>query len=109
MPRGRGRPIRRRSRSKGFGGRGVVGIVTDYRGDTWRSIYTVSLVGAVYVLHAFQKESKMVLPLWKRNWTLSGGGWPRRNAATQNGRIDMTKTTKKTAPKSITESSGKVF
>lgn len=43
---------------KGFGGRGVVEIVTDYRGDTWRSVYTVRFEGAVYVLHAFQKKSK---------------------------------------------------
>lgn len=33
-------------------------IVTDHRGDTWRSVYTVRFEGAVYVLHAFQKKSK---------------------------------------------------
>jgi len=43
---------------KGFGGRGVVEIATDYRGNTWRSVYTVRFEGAVYVLHAFQKKSK---------------------------------------------------
>ena len=43
---------------KGFGGRGVLEIVTDHRGDTWRSVYTVRFEGAVYVLHAFQKKSK---------------------------------------------------
>jgi phage-related protein len=43
---------------KGFGGRGVMEIVTDQRGDTWRSVYTVRFEGAVYVLHAFQKKSK---------------------------------------------------
>jgi phage-related protein len=43
---------------KGFGGRGVVEIVTDYRGDTWRSVYTVHFEGAIYVLHAFQKKSR---------------------------------------------------
>jgi predicted XRE-type DNA-binding protein len=32
-----------------------------------------------------------------------------RNATTQKGRIDMTRTPKKTAPRSITESSGNVF
>jgi phage-related protein len=42
---------------KGFGGRGVLEIVTDHRGDTWRSVYTVRFEGAVYVLHAFQKKS----------------------------------------------------
>jgi phage-related protein len=43
---------------KGFGGRGVLEIVTDHRGDTWRSVYTVRFQSAVYVLHAFQKKSK---------------------------------------------------
>src|SRR5256885_15846954 len=43
---------------KDFGGRGVLEIVTDHRGDTWRSVYTVRFEDAVYVLHAFQKKSK---------------------------------------------------
>ena len=43
---------------KGFGGAGVVEIVTDFDGDTFRAVYTVRLAGAVYVLHAFQKKSK---------------------------------------------------
>ena len=41
---------------KGFGG--VIEIVADHRGDTWRAVYTVRFEGAVYVLHAFQKKSK---------------------------------------------------
>jgi phage-related protein len=40
------------------GGAGVVEIVDDHRGDTFRTVYTVRLVSAVYVLHAFQKKSK---------------------------------------------------
>lgn len=43
---------------KGFGGSSVVEIVSDFRGDTYRAVYTVRLAGAVYVLHAFQKKSK---------------------------------------------------
>jgi phage-related protein len=43
---------------KGFGGAGVVEIVTDFDGDTFRAVYTVRLAGAVYVLHALQKKSK---------------------------------------------------
>ncbi|MHB8301769.1 MAG: type II toxin-antitoxin system RelE/ParE family toxin [Acidobacteriaceae bacterium] len=42
---------------RGFGG-GVLEIVSDHRGDTFRAVYTVRLVGRVYVLHAFQKKSK---------------------------------------------------
>jgi phage-related protein len=43
---------------KGFGGAGVVEIVKDHRGDTFRTVYTVRFAGAVYVLHVFQKKSK---------------------------------------------------
>jgi phage-related protein len=42
----------------GFGGAGVVEIVKDFRGDTFRAVYTVRFAGAIYVLHAFQKKSK---------------------------------------------------
>ncbi len=42
----------------GFGGAGVVEVVKDYRGDTFRAVYTLRHAGVVYVLHAFQKKSK---------------------------------------------------
>jgi phage-related protein len=43
---------------KGMGGAGVVEIVEDFRGDTFRTIYTVRFSSAVYVVRAFQKKSK---------------------------------------------------
>ena len=43
---------------KGFGGAGVVEIIDDHQGDTFRTVYTVKFAEAVYVLHAFQKKSK---------------------------------------------------
>ena len=43
---------------KGFGGRGVLEIIEDFDGDTYRAIYTVRFAGVIYVLHAFQKKSK---------------------------------------------------
>jgi phage-related protein len=43
---------------KGFGGAGVLEIVEDFRGDSYRCVYTVKFADAVYVLHAFQKKSK---------------------------------------------------
>jgi len=43
---------------KGFSGAGVLEIVDNYDGDTYRTVYTVKLAGVVYVLHAFQKKSK---------------------------------------------------
>src|SRR5450755_2404527 len=42
----------------GFGGAGVLEVVRDFRGDTFRAVYTVRYAGALYVLHAFQKKSK---------------------------------------------------
>jgi phage-related protein len=43
---------------KGFGGAGVLEVVEDHDGDTFRAVYTVKFASAVYVLHAFQKKSK---------------------------------------------------
>src|SRR5436309_822100 len=43
---------------KGFGGAGVVEIVEDHDGDTYRAVYTVRFAEIVYVLHAFQKKSR---------------------------------------------------
>ncbi len=43
---------------KGFGGAGVLEVVEDYDGDTYRAVYTVKLASVVYALHAFQKKSK---------------------------------------------------
>lgn len=38
-------------------GPGVLEIVEDHRGDSYRAVYTVRFAQAVYVLHAFQKKS----------------------------------------------------
>jgi phage-related protein len=43
---------------RGFGGRGVLEIVDDFDGDTYRAVYTIKFARVVYVLHAFQKKSK---------------------------------------------------
>lgn len=42
---------------RGFGGAGVVEMIEDHDGNTYRAVYTVKFEGAVYVLHAFQKKS----------------------------------------------------
>ncbi len=47
-----------RTPSRGRGeGPGVFEIVSDYRSDTYRAVYTVRLENAIYVLHASQKKS----------------------------------------------------
>ena len=43
---------------RGFKGAGVLEIVEDYDGDTFRAVYTVRFAQRIYVLHAFQKKSK---------------------------------------------------
>jgi len=43
---------------KGFGGAGVLEVVDDFDGDTFRAVYTVRFTRVVYVLHAFQKKSR---------------------------------------------------
>lgn len=43
---------------QGFGGAGVLEIIDDFDGDTYRAVYTVKFKGVVYALHAFQKKSK---------------------------------------------------
>ena len=42
----------------GFGSAGVLEVVEDDRGDTYRAVYTVKFAGWIYVLHCFQKKSK---------------------------------------------------
>ena len=44
---------------RGFGGAGILEVVDDYGGGTYRAVYTVQFPGRVYVLHAFQKKSKI--------------------------------------------------
>jgi phage-related protein len=43
---------------KGFGGAGVLELIEDDAGGTYRAVYTVRHATAVYVLHVFQKKSK---------------------------------------------------
>ena len=43
---------------KGFGGAGVLEVLEDDAGGTYRAVYTVKFDEAVFVLHCFQKKSK---------------------------------------------------
>lgn len=43
---------------KGFGCAGVLEVVEDDAGGTYRAVYTVKFEKAVFVLHCFQKKSK---------------------------------------------------
>lgn len=43
---------------KGFAGAGVLEVVENDAGGTYRAVYTVKFTEAVFVLHCFQKKSK---------------------------------------------------
>ncbi len=55
---------------KSFGGRGVLEIIEDHDGGTYRAVYTVKFSTAVYVLHAFQKKAKSGIATPKRELDL---------------------------------------
>lgn len=42
---------------KGFGSAGVVEVVEDCEGNTYRAVYTVRFARGIFVLHVFQKKS----------------------------------------------------
>jgi len=58
MRRSAARNIRLSKALKGFGGRSVLEIVAPGDRATYRAVYTVRFLEAIYVLHAFQKKSK---------------------------------------------------
>jgi phage-related protein len=60
---------------KGFGGAGVLELVEDDSGGTYRAVYTVRFPEAVFVLHCFQKKSK------------TGIGTPRKDIETIRTRL----------------------
>ena len=43
---------------KGFGSAGVLEVVEDWQGNTYRAVYTVRFACGVFVLHVFQKKAK---------------------------------------------------
>jgi phage-related protein len=43
---------------KGFGGAGVLEVVKESSGGTFRVVYTVCFEDAIYVLHVIQKKAK---------------------------------------------------
>jgi len=55
---------------KGFGGAGVLEVVEDDEGGTYRAVYTVRFDEAVFVLHCFQKKSKSGVATPKQDMTI---------------------------------------
>jgi phage-related protein len=56
---------------QGFGSAGVLEVIEDSIGSTYRAVYTVRFANAVYVLHCFQKKSSGGSKHRRSSWTLS--------------------------------------
>ena len=56
--------------AKPMKGLNAVEIVSDYRGDAYRGIYSTRFKGHLYVLHCFQKKSKTGTKTPKRDLEL---------------------------------------
>ena len=54
----------------GFGSAGVLEIVEDWRGNTYRAVYTVRFAAAVFALHVFQKKAKRGIATPKQDMEL---------------------------------------
>ena len=55
---------------QGFGGAGVLEVVENDEGGTYRAVYTVRYTEAVFVLHCFQKKSSHGIATPKANLDL---------------------------------------
>lgn len=55
---------------KGFGGRSVIELMEDDRGDTYRAVYTIKFKETIYVLHVFKKKSTKGIATPKKDMDL---------------------------------------
>jgi phage-related protein len=53
---------------KGYGGAGVLEVVDDFDGDTFRAVYTVRFAEIVYVLMHSRRNQNGVSPRPRRRW-----------------------------------------
>jgi phage-related protein len=59
---------------------GLIELVDDFDGDTYRAVYTVKLANVVYVLHVFQKKSTRGIATPKHEIDLIKARWQRAKA-----------------------------
>lgn len=55
---------------KGFGSAGVLEVVEDDDGNTYRAVYTIRFCNSIYVLHCFQKKSRKGIETPKQDMDL---------------------------------------
>jgi phage-related protein len=70
---------------RGFKGAGVLEVVDDFAGDTYRAVYTVRFAKAVYVLHAFQRGRSAASLHQKPTWIASLSGSTTQERTMNNG------------------------
>jgi phage-related protein len=63
-----GREHERAKALKSFGSAGVLEVIEDADGGTFRAVYTVRFSNAVYVLHCFQRNPRMALQPQSPTW-----------------------------------------
>ena len=59
---------------------GLIEVIDDFDGDTYRAVYTVKLAGVVYVLHVFQKKSTRGIGMPKHELVAIRERWQRAKA-----------------------------
>lgn len=67
------------------GSRRLVEIVSAYRGDAFRTMYTVQLAETVYVLHAFQKNRRPGAQRRRAKWNWFDNGSRKPNGLQRRG------------------------
>lgn len=79
---------------KGFVGAGVLEVVENHGGNTYRAVYTVQFAEVVYVLHVFQKKSKRRIATSRQDLELiqtrlkdAQGHYRRKYQQTRTGRV----------------------
>ncbi len=77
---------------RGFRGSGVLELTEDYDTNTYRAAYTVKFTGVVYVLHVFQKKSKIGIAtpqqdieLLRRRYEFARQHYQQHHVAAQQG------------------------
>lgn len=70
---------------KGFGGAGVLEIVSDHVGDTYRAVCTVKFATAIYVLMPSRRSRRPAAKLPSPTWNWSSVGSRRRKRTTRRG------------------------
>jgi phage-related protein len=68
---------RRHIASKRLGGSlsGLIELIDDFDGNSYRAVYTVKFAGVVYVLHVFQKKSTRGIATPRRQLELIRDRW----------------------------------